>query len=625
MKVWTTNNLTDIVSQNKLCLASFTSDKYLPESNFRVGIIGGGPKGAYSIERLASVWNSYGQAKFLDIVCFNKTADFASGPNYRTDQPDFLLMNYSLGNVDFRTDENEQLIYEGLNLQGFLKRFRKEPEMEVKSSDYCSRAVTGIYLQYCLCKVLESLPPNIRLHLIVDEVTSIEELSAADGLMVNTQNGMQGRFAEVICCTGHSYSFGAKLNTLNGSGKPEQISGAIIQSVYPVQHLQEGNYAGKTVAIKGMGLTFVDAVLAITEGKGGRFIRENGRMSYKPSGKEPKEIIAFSRTGLPMIARQNDFRKDGFSLKYFTEESAHNFSKHDFKLQLLPLIHHEFKYQYVAHLLRANSDLNIHPENTLYELEAYAVRLFPDFTSFDLEQFLSPKLPSKELHNTTLNYLEETVFPENFGALHQSKVAMSALWREIYPIFNKLYSFGKLSGESQRYFDQHYLSRFQRVSYGPPKENMEKIIVLAEAEILGFDLAANPKVLIQHQPAKIKISNEQMKHPKIVNLLIDARIPKSRGFATQPEYIKKLVKNMGVDFFTNENYKTGCLEMDTAGRLKKLKNISFYGLPTEGWTLDNESLSRSNNNFLAAWAKQIVQNYANINHPKINATYPSVD
>jgi hypothetical protein len=255
-------------------------------------------------------------------------------------------------------------------------------------------------------------------------------------------------------------------------------------------------------------------------------------------------------------------------------------------------------------------------------LEFYASGIFPDFSPFDLEKFLSPKLSSIELHSAVIDYLEETVYPQRFDELHQSKIAMSALWREISPIFNKLYSFGKLSGESQRCFDRSYYGRFQRVSYGPPKENMEKILALGNAGILRFDFANNPKVATQDYSPSVKLINKKIPNTMVANRLIDARIAKSGGLTTQPEYIRKLVVEMGVDFFTNGDYKTGCLEIDTTGRLKKQKQICFYGTPTEGWTLDNESLSRSNNNFLSPWAKQIVQNYANINNSEINADHP---
>uniref|UniRef100_UPI0035943696 FAD/NAD(P)-binding protein n=1 Tax=Aquiflexum sp. TaxID=1872584 RepID=UPI0035943696 len=613
MKLWSSNNLTDIAKQNKKFLARHVCDSYVPDADFRVAIVGGGPKGAYAIERLASVWNSQNPGVDLDIVCFNESDDFASGPNYQTEQPDFLLMNYNLGKVDFWTDEQEQLVDDRPDLLEFLNRYKKASELEVESSDYCSRAVTGIYLQHCLCKVIEGLPSNIHLQLVVDKVKSF--MVIFDKLMINTVKGMYFGFSEVMCCTGHSYSFGESHNSNISARTKDRNSPTLLQSVYPIHNLQNNEYSGKTVAVKGMGLTFIDAVLTITEGKGGIFQRDNGGITYLDSGREPKEILAFSKAGFPMIARQEDLGSSDFSLRYFTEETVdHLIVKHDvldFKSQLLPFIQHEFRYQYVVHLLRFKSDKNILLEKTLLELEFYVSGIFPDFSPFDLEKFLSPKLPQIEQHAAVIRYLEETVFPERFDELHHSTIAMSALWREMNPIFNKLYSFGKLSGESQCCFDLDYYSRFQRVAFGPPKENMEKILALANAGVLKFDFASNPKVSIHHQSSEVKISNEQTSKSMDISMLIDARIPKSGELATQPEYIRKLILELGVDFFSNGDYKPGCLEIDKAGRLKKQNQICFYGTPTEGWTLDNESLSRSNNNFLSPWAKQIAQNHVN--------------
>lgn len=626
MKVWSSSSLTDIISQNQRLLASYISESYLPESNFRVAIIGGGPKGSYAIERLASVWNTHCPGKFLDIVCFNSSADFGSGPNYQTRQPDFLLMNYNLGKVDFWTDEPEQLVFDRPDLREFLERFKNESETEVDAEDYCSRAITGVYLQYCLCKVIDALPPNIRLHLVVDEVKSISEIS--DSLMLDTGSGMHFGFSEVMCCTGHSYRFGKEYDSRNSIKKISDVS-PLIQTVYPAENLQKKDLKGKVVAIKGMGLTFVDAVLALTEGKGGVFKRENGSLRYMASGKEPSEILPFCRTGLPMIARKEDFNSADFSLRFFTEETVqYLLSKHDkldFKLHLLPFIQREFRFQYVVHLLRFRCSKNIQPEKTLPELELYASGIYPDFEPFDLEEFLSPELPALDFHNAVVNYLRQTVFPENCNEMHQSKIAMSALWRKINPILNTVYSFGKLTGESQRYFDQHYYGRFQRVSFGPPKENMEKILALAEVGLLQFDLAYNPKVSIKNQSSALLICHRQASISKSAVTLIDARIPKSGGLATQPEYIKKLVLQMKASFFVNEKYKTGCLEIDQSGRLIKQKQICFYGTPTEGWTLDNESLSRANNNFLSPWANQISKNYVNIKDSKVNTNYPLLD
>ena len=51
----------------------------------------------------------------------------------------------------------------------------------------------------------------------------------------------------------------------------------------------------------GLGSTFIDAALELTEGRGGAFARNAaGALVYSPSGQEPAKILPFSRTGLPM-------------------------------------------------------------------------------------------------------------------------------------------------------------------------------------------------------------------------------------------------------------------------------------------------------------------------------------
>lgn len=112
MKIWSKQAFAKINQRNQEFLQDYILEDIRPALSFRVGIIGGGPKGVYAIERLASIWQAHLYGEPLEIICFNKDEHFASGPNYLTDQPDYLLINYSLGNVDFWTEETEQLVAE---------------------------------------------------------------------------------------------------------------------------------------------------------------------------------------------------------------------------------------------------------------------------------------------------------------------------------------------------------------------------------------------------------------------------------------------------------------------------------------------------------------------------------
>jgi len=49
--------------------------------------------------------------------------------------------------------------------------------------------------------------------------------------------------------------------------------------------------------------------------------------------------------------------------------------------------------------------------------------------------------------------------------------------------------------------------------------------------------------------------------------------------------------------------------IDKAGNV--IKNMTVYGTPTEGVTFDNDTLSRSRNDFSSIWAKQAVKSLKN--------------
>jgi hypothetical protein len=616
MKIWCPNQFVDISKYNRKFLQRLISRPYLPASEFRVAIIGGGPKGAYAIERIASVWNAHFPEKNLDIVVFNESPDFGSGPNYQPDQPDFLLMNYPLGKVNFWTEEEEQLVDERPSLLDFLSSNRKENLEEIQADDYCTRALTGMYLQNCLCRVLKALPDTIHVCLIKEKVNAIEE--KGNFVRVLSDGGRYKGFSEVLCCTGHSYH-ASDLNQYQTT--PDQIF-----DVYPARKWKDEAVADKTLLIKGLGLTFIDAVLALTEGKGGTFTRQEGRLHYHPSGNEPKGIYGYSRSGLPMIARQQD--PISIPLRYFSAGSIDHLlqsaEKINFEKSVLPLIEKEFRYRY-ARLFCRYSGKQYFPTLSLDKLEERLANMYPAFSPLNFEEYLFPTVRKGEEHQQVMDHLETMVFPNAVRATQRAELSLSSLWREIYPHFSKLYAFGRFTGKSQELFDTKFRRGLQRISYGPPKINIEKLYALVVAGIVRFDIAAEPFITFSVPNGKFMAKDQSGKLEINADLMIDARVPAPGSMSKQPEYIQKLKENVETSFFSNEGYLTGCLEMDKNGRLFSQPKVAFYGIPTEGCTLDNESLSRDNNNLLSSWARQLIKSYAQFKHSKADAHCTSLD
>src|SRR5258706_2437924 len=67
-----------------------------------VAIVGLGPKGMYWLERLLAEVDAHPLDHGLHIHLFNRSPHFGASPIYDPDQPDYILANISVGEIDLR-------------------------------------------------------------------------------------------------------------------------------------------------------------------------------------------------------------------------------------------------------------------------------------------------------------------------------------------------------------------------------------------------------------------------------------------------------------------------------------------------------------------------------------------
>jgi uncharacterized NAD(P)/FAD-binding protein YdhS len=146
---------------------------------------------------------------------------------------------------------------------------------------------------------------TVTLH--ADEVVDLVEQD--DGLRVITAGGAQPDpvVDHVLMATGHSTNrpecFPLREEWWNFAKSAKAV---FVPAAYPLeQSLSEAVVSPQhTVGCVGMGLTAIDVILYLTEGRGGTYRRdENGRRRYVPSGSEPRSIVASSSAGLFTFAR----------------------------------------------------------------------------------------------------------------------------------------------------------------------------------------------------------------------------------------------------------------------------------------------------------------------------------
>jgi uncharacterized NAD(P)/FAD-binding protein YdhS len=374
-----------------------------------VAIIGLGPKGLYCLERLCA---EYAASPRDELVVHIFDCRQCS-PIYDTTQPDHILVNVAVGEIDLWDAADPP------PAGGRGPSFMEWYGAPLTGNEYLPRAVVGRYLRDCLQRILDHVPRGMTIVRHAQEVLDIENVGRAsarpDGLKpVLRWDGGEVAADKILLATGHQ----------RGSG------------VYPVTEMMRPVPAGSRVAMLGIGLTFIDAVLELTEGRGGRFI--DG--AYVRSGNEPAVIYPYSRTGLPMTPKPDALPAEPRKLRFVTSEALGELRSRgqvDFERDVIPLLDRELE-------------------------------------GFDWRSAIHPVVED------VIQYMEEAI------ASAKREVTPISLWYEIRTALNEVLRFGGFTPESHRALIEDYFPRFKRVVFGPPVINAEKILALTKAGIIDF-------------------------------------------------------------------------------------------------------------------------------------------
>jgi hypothetical protein len=600
----------------------------------KIAIIGGGPKGIYGFERLAAWFNVNPPSERTEIHIYNRSDSFGAGENYRVGQPAYLLINNPVGDVNMWAEEMPPPVApQPLSLTEWL--CRNENQL-VTDHDYIPRSVVGRYLADGFSSIASNLPENVSGSYIVGEVTDLYEDSGKYALCVKSAETQLSyrtdRYDNILLATGHPRHRKTHEQLRYQSFADEHNGAGYIPFIYPAETRFKDLPPGCRVGMTGLGLTFVDAVLALTEGKGGLFQRDErtDKLIYFPSGYEPEVICPFSRSGLPMLPRRS-VPGEKSSLKFFTRSGLNQIQtgqKLDFNRQLWPLLKQD--------MIRAYYDIALKeagfPEglsgaadfdDVLHSVAKYHKK-YPDRKRFNPDLFLDPlQEKSAAVCRTFHHYIQSEyrgyLKEARKGELKSPLAAVTAVWRKASSLFSEIYSYGGLTPDSQRYFDHTVRGKLNRVTFGPPVESAEKMLALMESEILNFETARNPVLTLDDKTGSFILESIQSSTRHSVQFLVDARIPKMSLADDRSSLFRNLLRRGLITMHENRDgqgiYQTGAVNITPEGfavdRQGSVNSgIAVTGTPTEGITFDNDTLSRTRNNFVSTWAECISKEYA---------------
>jgi uncharacterized NAD(P)/FAD-binding protein YdhS len=290
-------------------------------------IVGAGPGATGLLERLAANLPGLAPDRPLRIHVVDPYQPGA-GRVWRDEQSPLLWMNSMAEDVTMFTDDSVQCagpIRPGPSLLEWAQRQREalpavpsDPagvaspsnvdELDVELArltgrSFPSRRLQTRYLAWVFQRAVAALGPAASVE--VHAATVLDVTDDAGGRQRVRLAGGGSLLADVVVLAlGHLDS-----EVPGGDAELHRFATARKLVYRPCEYTADadltGIRAGQPVLVRGLGLAFIDLMVLLTEGRGGRFsrgARGAGQLVYHPSGAEPR-LYAGSRRGVPYHAK----------------------------------------------------------------------------------------------------------------------------------------------------------------------------------------------------------------------------------------------------------------------------------------------------------------------------------
>ncbi|WP_115789810.1 FAD/NAD(P)-binding protein [Arthrobacter silvisoli] len=533
--------------------------------------IGGGPRTAGVLERLAANRPALFAGR-VDIHVV-EPHEPGSGRIWRYDQSPGLLLNSMAGDITMFTDGSvlcEGPAADGPGLTGWAAgvldgSIRDVPPFEphileqfraLGPASFPTRQLQGKYLEWFFRRAVAALAgaaATVTVHR--DTATAVEPVAvgespdggAPDGGVRHRIRLASGAVLEadlVVYSLGHTDSRpDAETERLSEFAARHGGFHAAPSYTTDVDYSPIG--PGQDVIVSGMGLAFVDLLVLLFEGRGGRFEEQpDGGLRYLPSGAEPR-IWAGSRRGVPFHSKiSSTFRGEPTGApRYFTADAvgallaAHD--ELDFRTHLWPLIAKDAGHAYYRELFaypervsgswadfEARFDALDWYSHAREDLAASAV---PDpALRLDLEALDQPfsgcAFPDHDaVQQAVVNYIRRDLALRT-SPDHSETLALFMALLKVYMELGRLVPQERLNSRSQQAVHGWWHGFFSFVDSGPPPHRLREMLALHDAGLLHF---LGPGTWVRPDEASGRFVAGSFQSPVLVDAAahIEARLP----------------------------------------------------------------------------------------------------
>lgn len=499
------------------------------------------------MERLLTNMIRNNLSKDIKLLLFDKNKAKGYGC-HNPDISDNLLVNTISDQITMyfgKEMEDFGLINEGPSFYQWSVKKNKN----VKKNEYLPRVQLSKYLEHFYTEQISRMVENnIPFEIINDEVIDVTKDTSIKTINKSYQANT------VVLCLGHQ-----NREIVNENYCDRLLNTSFLKNINK-----------KSIAIQGLGLTSLDVLIELTEGKGGIFKRDkNNKLTYLSSGKEPK-IYIYSRSGLFLSGRSyNEDTEFIYKPVYFTIENIklmkEKKEKLDFELDILPLLNEELEYAY--RMKTGKSDFNI---NSFWKM-GNILNTFSEET----------------LNESFLEYLDDEIKSSLDGKFINPIKFCQDIIRDTRDIMRFAVENEGLTSESHEAFIQKWQPIFNRICVGPPYIRLEQLRALISVGVCSIKHVKNPKVTKLESNGYLleNLYDNKIVSSTKVDYLIKARMP-SMDYHDSDDLLITNLRNQ-YKLYERDNFLQGGLKIsknhNIIGHNNEVhKNIFALGLTTEG-------------------------------------------
>lgn len=545
-----------------------------------VVFVGGGPRTVGLVERLAASAAELAPGVPFDLHVVDPHPA-GGGRIWRSDQSELLWMNSVAEDVTVFTDDSvdcEGPVVPGPSLAQWAAgpgRARLAargwvPAGQVLPADaFAPRGVQSEYLAWAWDRAVSRLPPEVDVTTHAERAIVLAD--EGERQVVTLASGRQLHADVVVLAQGY---LDQRLTEQEEQWRraAEARGLTYIPPGYTADLDLSGLKAGEPVAVRGMGLAFVDLMVMLGEGRGGTFERTSrGRLTYRPSGREPI-LYAGSRRGVPYHAKLGYSNHTGgpVALRWFTPQRLESIAGGgllDFRTQVWPLVALELTGAHYTRLFDA------HPERTrgrwseLAALLETADLLAPDeslvaevsrFVPDPADQFwvhaVDRPLAGVDVSGARADapaITEEAVVAHIEGDLarradprHSADRAVFDTLLSVYGVLAHVVAQGRLGPEDRvRQVEEVFHGFFSFLASGPPPQRLEELLAMHRAGVVHF-LGPSTTVRLTHRG--FEATSATLSVPVHSRAVVDARLPRTDITSTADPLVRGLLRRGAV-------------------------------------------------------------------------------